>query len=363
MPRADAGADKNYEVIDAPINKALVHQELSRLQFGASGPLIVFRQLPIGYGGQIGGRITALKIALALGRTAVFETDADPPYIQSLYRPFQLDREISWNRKALAHLDLFAPDFNEICAFDYNYANAALSAADRSVGEWLDRNLERKFASIKDWRACVDGWIFDWLRFLPSFEERAEQDRVRLGISQATLGVHLRRGDKSVESAYVPPAAVNEAISRIHELWTFESVFLASDDPHASTYLSVPKGVRLIFDEKESRYNNANHKMLLANRDMAADETYVAFKNLRLLASCGGLVGQTNAHFATIASSFILQRDGRMERVLLIDGQLAERQSWLIGAAYGFKRKTRSLVKRMTPDRVLRHLDRMRHRR
>jgi hypothetical protein len=342
--------------------KRVIRAELDRVQFGTGRPKIVLAQLPIGYGGQISGRITALKLALSLNRKAVFETDDDPPYVQTLNRPYQSETGGPPDRSVLGNVELFAADDRDICMFDYVHATRALSAVGSTFESWMAGNLERKYGPAINWENLIDGWIFEWLSFLPSFEDRAECDRNRLGISNSTLGVHFRRGDKSVESAYVPAGIVNDAIRRIHRSWPFESLFLASDDPQAPESIQPPPSVRLIFDRSEARYNNANHKMLMATPSMAAEETYIAFKNLRLLAGCGGLVGQTNAHFATIAASFILQRDGRSERVTLIDGHIAERQSRLLGTAYRLKRKVRAAVKDILPAHLLKYIDRARHR-
>ena len=182
-------------------------------------------------------------------------------------------------------------------------------------------------------------------------------------MSERTLGVHLRRGDKRIESAYVPAAIFNQAIRRIHKVWNFDALFLASDNAETPDELDLPFGVKLIFDTTEKRYNNANHKMLLANPSLAHEETYVAFKNLRLLAACGGIVGQDNAHFATIAASYILQRDANPDRVVLLDGWIAEKHSASLRLFYEVKRKTREFVKRIVPREALSFISRMAHRR
>ena len=209
----------------------------------------------------------------------------------------------------------------------------------------------------------VDGWIFAWLHFLPEFEHRFERDQLRLGVSERTLGVHLRRGDKRIESAYIPASVFNEAIRGIHKVWDFDALFLASDNAEAPDELDLPFGVKLIFDRSEKRYNNANHKMLLANPSLAREETYVAFKNLRLLAACGGVVGQDNAHFATIVASYILQRDANPDRVVLLDGWIAEKHSPSLRLLYQTKRKSRELIKRIVPREALNFVSRMTHRR
>jgi len=337
------------------LTKDAVHDALSRIQFGPDVPALVIKQLPIGYGGQMTGRIIGLKLGLALRRKVIFLNDNDPPYAQSLVRPFSRNEDRR-DLTSVPHLDLFEEDNKPIVSFDYLHAQKLLPKQFLNPENWIDQVFGSNFGLSDRRREYVDGWIFDWLKFVPALEKRLETDCLRLGVNLQTLGVHLRRGDKSVESAYVPADDFNEAIHHIYRDWKFEALFIASDDPAAPSALQAPDGVRIIFDTSEERYNNANHRMLMANPAMVVEETYVAFKNLRLLAACGGLVGQNNAHFATIAASFILQRDSRPERVILIDGRVAEKRSLPLRLIHHTKRQARAVAKRVLPRRMLRSL-------
>ena len=71
--------------------KNAIWARLDALQYGEDVPVVVIEQLRQGYGGQLGHRILGLRIGLALSRKAVFLSDADPPYVQSLIRPFLWD--------------------------------------------------------------------------------------------------------------------------------------------------------------------------------------------------------------------------------------------------------------------------------
>jgi hypothetical protein len=338
-----------------------VHRALTRLQFGQGIPVIVIKQLPIGYGGQITGRIMGLKLGLALGRKAVFLSDEDPPYVQSLIRPFGGVEALGELADAPL-IECCAESRSPIVSFDYIRTWRILQKRGLTVENWINEILRPRFRSIDKWKDYVDGWIFSWLKYVPAFESRLEADRLRLGVDQSTLGVHLRRGDKSVESAYVPAEDYNQAINELHGCWKFDKLFLASDDPQAPAFVRPPSGVELIFDASERRYNNANHKMLMANPELAAEETYIAFKNLRLLAACGGLVGQSNAHFATIVASFVLQRDSQPERIRLIDGRIAERRSVSLRLTQAAKRNVRAMMRQIVPRSVVRCLNRVMYR-
>ncbi|MGY4330320.1 ribosomal protein S9 [Bradyrhizobium sp. LB7.2] len=332
---------------------------LDDLQFRPDSTGIVIDQLPIGYGGQLSRRFLGLKLALALGRKALFLSETDAPYVQSMERPFaSIWDQYTIQNAPLASLSV-AGDNRPLVRFDYAYVQGALGADNTSVEKWLQRTLTERYQLSDDDLARIDGWLLSWVRFLPAFEERLCKDAIRFGVSSETLGVHLRRGDKHVESPYVPASHINGAIFQIYQKWRFNSIFVASDDPQADSVIEMPPGVRMIFDRDEKRYNNANHKMLMSNPAIAAQETYVAYKNLRLLAQCGGIVGQDNAHFATIAASHVLYRHGDRDRIVLLNGNVAKEHSHLVRAHYLVKLKARELAKNILPRGVVSFINRI----
>ena len=332
---------------------------LERLQFAEHERAILIDQLPVGYGGQLSRRLLGLKIGLALGRKAIFLDDADFPYIQSISRMF------SWpHDPGLAAdwplLEVREPDPRPLARFDYFAAVKKLGRHGLTVEEWVKDLLAQKLELTPDDLQKLDGWLIRSLQFVPDFERRLGADVARLGVSKDVLGVHVRRGDKKVETAYVPLKSINDAIGRIYAAWKFTGVFVATDNDKVLPDLKLPQGVRLLVDRNEIRYNNANHKMLLAHPEMAAEETYVAFKNFRLLCECGGIVGQNNAHFATMAASYVFSRDSNAERIQLIDPNQGARAAVLLSR---LKWHFRTIVKMTIPRSALVRLDHIMHRR
>lgn len=344
-----------------PLDRAL-RDDLQRLQFGDQQSVVVIDQIPIGYGGQLAGRLLALKIGLATGRKAVFSHDADPPYVQSIIKPFFWTGDVPALER-LPLIDLSENDTRHLVRFDYFAVQRLFRQRGTYVEGWAGRTLANKYGLSEDDMAKLDGWLISWLQFSPEFEFRFGQDKERLGVSQTTLGVHIRRGDKKVEAAYVPLERFSDAIKNIYCGWKFGNVFVATDDPNVISELELPQGVGLVYDSNEVRYNNANHKMLRANPEMAAEETYVAFKNFRLLCECGGIVGQDNTHFATLARSYMLNRGGDGRNTFLIDGNIAQRNLLFLRALFFLKKNFRSFVKMVIPRRVLSWVDRVIHRR
>ena len=267
--------------------------QLERLQFGDHRNAVVIDQIPIGYGGQLAGRLLSLKVWLRVVRQS-FHMKRTRPMSRASSSPFP--GSVNCRICELPLIDLFERDVRQLVRFDYFAAQKLFQQSGTYVERWAGRVLADKYQLTEEDMTKLDGWLISWLRFVPDFEARVGHDRERLGISRTTLGVHIRRGDKKVEAAYVPLERFSDAISSVYSSWQFEKVFVATDDANVISKLELPQGVCLVFDSSEVRYNNANHKMLRANPEMAAEETYVAFKNFRLLCECGGIVGQDNAH-------------------------------------------------------------------
>lgn len=321
-----------------------VSSELNRLQSEGSETFIVYRANPVGLGGQITGRIDALRLALALGRQVLFARVDDPPYSQTfepMGPPPPSGAGDDW-----PNIDLAKQQTAAIVIFD--------AKADRVRGssEIEDRLLalvsSRSSLNITD-GAVLDGAILRWMRLTPQMKIGASEALSRLGVSRDTLGVHFRRGDKQVETAFVPASEINRQIASLYQNWKFRSIYVASDSYEAKYEIKPPAGVALIFDEQETRYNNANHKMLIGNPSLAGQETSTAIKNIVLLSSCGGIIGQDNAHFARIAASVIQHREGTDRRIVLISGRFLENNSTFLRTMFRAKSRARAVVRALLP--------------
>ncbi|MBS3848544.1 hypothetical protein KD146_07495 [Devosia sp. BSSL-BM10] len=317
--------------------------ELDRLQKTSVRPWLVVRQLPIGLGGQITTRMCGLLLALATARKAVFIEAADPPYLQT-FEPMThfcngADVLEVGPLVSLARTQNSEPVvvFDPLQMFD-----EATHSRDVQARLICDRlSIEQISSNV------LEGAVLEWMDQIPEVTAYVAQQKERLSVSENTLGVHYRRGDKKVESAFVPAEEINARISRLHQKWSFDAVYLASDTASAPHDISLPMGVDLIFDEEEVRYNNANHKMLMRRPELAKQETLSAYKNIAMLSLCGGVIGQSNAHFARIAGSAICFRTGRTDRVDLIDGWIAEKRSPALRAYYSGFRTVRNLGRKV----------------
>lgn len=301
-----------------PINA--IHARLTQLQHGPARRYLVVTPPPIGLGGQIADRIAGLLLAIALDRKAVFSID-DPPYSQTFEQLYS-DAHIS-DSSALEPVRSLHDEPIDVLV----YNPLALKISHGDLNDGLIRAVQSRLAlsSLSD--AEARGAAFLWMRLSSETSAFCQSAQERLGIDSNTLGVHFRRGDKQVETAFVPASEFNAEIARIYNRWRFKKIFLASDSPLALAEIHAPDGVPVIFDDQELRYNNANHKMLMGNSELIDQETKTAFKNIYLLSKCGGVVGQDNAHFASISASALKATGVNEDRVFLIPGNIAEIRS------------------------------------
>ncbi|MCW1383258.1 hypothetical protein OLX02_10530 [Novosphingobium sp. KCTC 2891] len=323
---------------------ARLARKLDQLQAGGTDKQILFLPVACGLGGQVTGRVQTLTLALALGRKAVFIGVDDAPYGQT-FEPMHLPVALAGDLKALPLVDVTAEQDDPIVCYD----PARVAVHARSLDAILLERIHRETGVLVPDRLALEGFLFNWMKPTAAMRAYCEEQQQRLGIGHDTLGIHFRRGDKAVETAFVPAAEFNRRIAAMHERWPFTSLFLASDSPDAPQEIVCPPGVKLIFDTEEQRYNNANHKMLLEAPELVDQETRVAFKNIYLLSCCGGLIGQDNAHFATLAGASILARDGVEERIELIDGRIAEKSSPALARYFRIKKALRAVARRLLP--------------
>lgn len=338
--------DKSGIVSREAADRLLVR--LRELQYSTNVPVLLFTQDPTGLGGQISRRLLGLKLALRYNRKVVFPSYAEPPYTQ-VFSP--IHSEYDYHREVAS-----APEF----MFDGTDKRPVLKLNFWSLWEnEEERNATLNFVppeleGTPNPELYLDGALLSFCQLIPKFSTLVAAEARRLGVGRATLGVHLRRGDKSVETPYVPAKVLNELISEFAKRGNIDSVFLASDSPRALEEIVVPDGIRLIFDNDEIRHNNANHKFLIQNPEMAESETATAVKNMYLLGACGSVIGQNNAHFATLAAAKTYFDTG-IDTSVLVEGDIALRYSKLKQFSHSSKRAIREIAKRLMPWATLRH--------
>lgn len=318
--------------------------KIQEYQSGSAGKYVVFLPVACGLGGQITGRVQTLAMALALGRTAIFLHLEDRPYGQT-FEAMHPRVDLLGSSDTWPLADITCDQEDIVVCYDPSRQSVSGPEFESAL---LERVSQQIGMHITD-RLMLEGMIFNWMKPTPSMAAYCRLRAEQLEVDSDCLGVHFRRGDKAVETAFVPASEFNRQIAQIHSRWPFNKLFLASDSPLAPDEIKCPPGVRLLFDKEEQRYNNANHKMLLKSPELVDQETRVAFKNIALLAMCGGVVGQDNAHFATLSASSIMARENRVDRLCLIPGRFVEQNSWILARYFLLKNQMRAVARRLFP--------------
>jgi hypothetical protein len=318
--------------------------ELDRRQFNADVPALVMRQPRVGWGGQVSYRILGLKLALAVGRRAVFWGHDDPPYGQAFMPMFMA---MPLEETGAVPFDLDADRDAPIMICDYLEVERRQARSWPEIEALADARIATLLGLSEVEPLALTGTLLGWMRLVPDVSDMISDAARQLGVGERTLGIHLRRGDKQIESAFIPPAEFNRRIAALHARWPFDTILLASDYAQAPSLLTLPDGVRLIFDTDEKRYNNANAKMLDRTPDLMDQETQTAARNVFLLAACGGLIGQENGNFGRLAAAVIAARGTPLDRIDLIDARRLEQDDPIRSRVFRVRRLLREAAKWM----------------
>lgn len=324
--------------------KVSVLERLNQLQFEAPRKLLLMRQDPVGLGAQISRRILGLRLGLYYDRTVVFVRDDDWPYTQSFERQYSNE--------------LLPPAWEEVCDFDFDHPDGAVVAKFNFWKWWDHPEKDIRFlqavppglTNIPEASRIYDGILLCFLRLCPSIAFYVNCAASRLKIDDSVIGVHVRHGDKKVETPYIGIDVIRTQIQRLLEMSGRTKIFLATDDPDVYGQIAPTASYKIIYDASESRYNNANHRLLMKHPELAETETKTAIKNIMLLADCHMILGQTNAHFASLAASMICARRCTPGYGYLIPGDYALRTSRISKTLFWIGKQPRKFAKKLFPS-------------
>jgi hypothetical protein len=119
--------------------------------------------------------------------------------------------------------------------------------------------------------------------------------------NETIIGIHIRRGDKIQDNPHVPVQVYMDYLNRLISAKNISHfvVFLTSDDPevYKEFRILLNENIRILWDENEKRYNNANWKYIHTSEEIAEQESYTAAKNILLLGDCDYVIGTHNTQF------------------------------------------------------------------
>lgn len=341
-------------MVDLACSASRLLDKLQELQYGENVPVLLFSQDSTGLGSQISRRIAGLKLALMFNRKVVFPHLSEPPYGQ-VFKP--LHSEIDYNAAAGEAADFFSD----------NSSSAKMVRLD--FWNWLKhtQHINHVYAYVPeelqgtcDPKLFYEGLLLSFCHLTDEHAQLVDNEAARLKVGDNTVGVHIRRGDKSNETPFVPIEAINANIARVSANDKFKRLFVSSDSPEVFREIAVPMGKELVYDETEQRFNNANHRLLLKRPELSQQETQTAVKNIFLLGKCGAIVGQTNAHFSSLAAAQIVYRNGGREFGTLIPGDYVMQRSATARLLQVFKNEIRATARFALPWLTLRHSKRKR---
>lgn len=277
-----------------------IQARLETLQFGEPEPTSRYLLIPqdeYGFGAQMHRRVLGLKLGWMTNRTVVFEKEDYGPYL-ACFEPTSRFRKADLEGIEAGTLNMEGQQTERLLAWDFQSAWADQPAFWR-LNDWVPE----EFRVLRLDFQFLEGLILQRLRVLPEFAQEIEAICERIGFSNPVIGVHIRRGDKSWETPYVPLRKYKTEILAAVKRTGIRKVFVTSDDPDVFSELPDQERIEYIYDKEEPRYNNANHSLILENPALRRQETLTALKIYELLRRCDFIVGQDNAHLTNLAVS------------------------------------------------------------
>jgi hypothetical protein len=152
------------------------------------------------------------------------------------------------------------------------------------------------------------------------------------------IGIHVRRGDKNTECPFIPTQIYVNFCNQIIDANPnqFIQIFLTSDDPDSiSEFRRNLPGVQILWDDQVLRFNNYNAEMVAKDKNLAAQESITAAKNIVLLGQCDYVIGMATAQFTWIGGLLcIFNNHLDTSRQIMIDPITNKQSHW--ACTYGF---------------------------
>jgi hypothetical protein len=125
------------------------------------------------------------------------------------------------------------------------------------------------------------------------------------------IGLHIRRGDKTIEHPHVPIEVFTKYLNQEIEKYKGKKigVYLCSDDPTVVHQLHV-ENADILWDEREPRYNNSNIVMVLENSNLLMQESITAARIISLFGECDSVIGLLNTQFTWIGGLLMMFKKG-----------------------------------------------------
>jgi hypothetical protein len=286
------------------MRNSIIHNKLDKLQFNSNietGKFLIVKIEPGGFGAEVYRRLLGLKLGYIFNRTVIF--DYSFTLYENCFHPLSSFDFSRFSLKTQTKLNFKQNQQDKIVYFDfYEYWNNF--KLRKYIENWTPKNLNKN---------QKPNYFLGQLTFrlipLPEYKKYLNDCYKRLHWQRPIIGCHIRRGDKNVESPYVPLRIYHHHLNKAINKTGVKRIFITSDSPDIFSKLPQIKDVEYIYDNQEKRYNNANHQLVKNNKDLKKQETMTSLKILTLLSSCDYLVGQVNTHFTNLAAANLSAQD------------------------------------------------------
>ncbi len=274
-----------------------------------------------GFGAMIARRKLALQLGLYFDRCVLLRNSRyvyDDPF-KPLSR-FSLEDIKEESQVAMD----FTRQHDKVVRFDFNaYWNDKATLA-----QYHERTVDDM-----DFR-LFSGILLNSLELRDEYVAFVEQKDAAIGISSCRgplLGVHIRRGDKEMDTPFISIDRYVSEIRYILDATGGSDVFLCSDDSRVVDQLSdAIKDIRILYDAQETRYdskaNNLSH--VTSSKQKKMEESMTGIKVIELLSRCDHVLGQSNVQFAKLAGCKLMDRTGDTNVMTLIDPVSSANCDW-----------------------------------
>ncbi len=251
-----------------------------------------------GFGAMYARRKLIMQLAHAFNRTPVFRYTSyvyDDPFEQ-----FDVNLETLKN-KGIKEVEIFDFTDNDKEVVFFNFGKYWNTQHMHDYQCWHPENTDYTMYS---------GYMYGLLKLNKKYNEKIEEninfikEKYEIKGFENLTALHLRRGDKIVESPYLSDEFL---FKYIEENNLGDSFFVTSDEfDYIQEIEEKYPQYNFIYDSNETRYGNqkiSNVDMVTRNQALKEQETLMFMKNVEIMKQCKAVVGLHSAQMTKIAGS------------------------------------------------------------
>jgi hypothetical protein len=154
------------------------------------------------------------------------------------------------------------------------------------------------------------GYLYNMLKLNEEYRSKVDEniyfikEKYNIEDFKNITALHLRRGDKIVESPYLSDAFIFEFLEKIKSP---KKIFVTSDEiDYIHEIEKKYKDYEFIYDSEENRYGNkglSNVNLIMQNPSLAKEETLTFVKNIEIFKQCKCVIGSHSAQMTKIGGS------------------------------------------------------------